>query len=344
MPNYQGMAAAYAQKYGVPTQLFLHQISQESGFNPTAKSGAGALGIAQFMPATARSMGVDPMNPSSALDGAARLMSQSYKKYGSWEQALSVYNSGRPDAYKDPNFANGQTYNYVKNIMGGAGNLKASPTASAAPPTAPAMGGGGTAGAQQALAAMMLQQSSMTASGQPDSNSLLAMAMARQQLQAAQQVYGAAPQPGGTPNSQPGAVGGGKHVAPVAQDYKFGRIDQGVDISQSSPYVSPGAGTVVRIGKVAGGTNLGVYVKLDHAVSVNGRNYPGIYVWHTSPLVKPGQRVQAGQPIMSPGSAEVGFATANGSPVAPLVGGLGEGTKPTSPGQDMLSFFKSIYG
>jgi soluble lytic murein transglycosylase-like protein len=78
VPNYQAMAASYAQQYGVPQQLFLNQIKQESGFNPSARSGAGALGIAQFMPGTAQAMGVDPMNPQSALDGAARLMAQNY--------------------------------------------------------------------------------------------------------------------------------------------------------------------------------------------------------------------------------------------------------------------------
>jgi hypothetical protein len=128
------------------------------------------------------------------------------------------------------------------------------------------------------------------------------------------------------------------HTSPVAADYKFGRVDQGVDVSQTRPYVSPGAGVVVRIGRVAGGTNQGVYIRLDQPVTVAGRSYPGIYVWHTSPLVKPGQRVSAGQAIMSAGSAEVGFATADGRPVAPLVGGLGAGTKPTSSGQDMLAW------
>lgn len=113
------MAQAAAQKYGIDPNVFLRQINQESGFNPNARSSAGALGIAQFMPATARAMGVNPMDPASALDGAARLMAQSLRKYGSYESALSVYNSGRPDAYKDPNFAGGQTYNYVRSILRG---------------------------------------------------------------------------------------------------------------------------------------------------------------------------------------------------------------------------------
>jgi hypothetical protein len=95
-------------------------IQQESGFNPNARSGAGAQGIAQFMPATARAYGVN-LNDGRArddLEGAARYLRDNLKKYGSYERALSVYNSGKPDAYRDPNFSGGQTYNYVRSILG----------------------------------------------------------------------------------------------------------------------------------------------------------------------------------------------------------------------------------
>lgn len=119
MPDYRRVARAAAAKYGIDPAIFERQISQESGFRPDARSGAGALGIAQFMPATAKSYGVDPMDPMSALDGAARMDADNLKKYGSYERMLSAYNSGRPDAYKNPNFAGGQTYNYVRSITGG---------------------------------------------------------------------------------------------------------------------------------------------------------------------------------------------------------------------------------
>lgn len=197
-PNYQAMAVAAAQQYGIDPQVFLRQINQESGFNPNARSGAGAEGIAQFMPSTASAMGVDPMNPQSALYGAAKLDSQNLQKYGSMARALSAYNSGRPDAYLDPGFANGQTYNYVRDILGASGG-KASKVSIAAlqkTPTAAPTAGALTSGSspQQALAAMMLQQSAQTLAGgkgqpSPMSN-LLDMAMARQQLGAAQQTYG----------------------------------------------------------------------------------------------------------------------------------------------------------
>src|SRR2546423_8933818 len=96
MANYRALAAAAAQRYGIPVDIFLRQIGQESGFNPNARSPAGAQGIAQFMPATARGMGVNPNDPRSSLFGAARMDAQNLHRYGNWRDTLSAYNSGRP--------------------------------------------------------------------------------------------------------------------------------------------------------------------------------------------------------------------------------------------------------
>jgi len=115
----QQIAAQAAMRYGIDPNAFIRQINQESGFNPNAKSSAGAEGIAQFMPATAKGVGLsNPYDPISALDAAAKYMSQLVNEYGSLPSALSAYNSGNPNAYKNPNFAGGQTYNYVRSILG----------------------------------------------------------------------------------------------------------------------------------------------------------------------------------------------------------------------------------
>jgi hypothetical protein len=128
---------------------------------------------------------------------------------------------------------------------------------------------------------------------------------------------------------------------PVAPDAKFGRVDQGVDYSQKGPYRAVGPGVVTRIAphSVQGGTGIGLYYRLDHPITVNGRTYQELYIWHTSPLVNVGDRVKAGTPLMSGGSAELGFAQ-NSAPVAPLVGGFGAKTQPTSAGKDFLAFAK----
>jgi hypothetical protein len=89
------MARQAALSAGINVVLFLRQINQESGFDPKAYSTAGALGIAQLLPATAKMLGVDPFNPQEALTGAARLMAQYHQRYGGDDaKALAAYNAG----------------------------------------------------------------------------------------------------------------------------------------------------------------------------------------------------------------------------------------------------------
>lgn len=87
---YYNTAVAAATKYGIPTNLFIQQIGQESGFNPSAQNGA-ATGIAQFMPTTAASYGVNASDPTSSLYGAAAYDANLYSQYGSWQTALQKY-------------------------------------------------------------------------------------------------------------------------------------------------------------------------------------------------------------------------------------------------------------
>lgn len=83
-----------ASANGIPSSLLAALIQQESGFNPTAVSSAGAEGIAQFMPATAAGMGVDPYDPTSAINGAAQLLGSYTRQFGSYADALAAYNAG----------------------------------------------------------------------------------------------------------------------------------------------------------------------------------------------------------------------------------------------------------
>jgi soluble lytic murein transglycosylase-like protein len=124
--TYWDIAWQAATYYGISPYLFERQINQESGFNPWALSPAGAEGIAQFMPATAASMGVNPWDPVSALWGAARLMAQLNNQFGNYAMALAAYNAG-PGAVQYAINAGGnnwyyylpyETQNYVSVIMG----------------------------------------------------------------------------------------------------------------------------------------------------------------------------------------------------------------------------------
>ncbi|MBV9257684.1 MAG: lytic transglycosylase domain-containing protein [Ktedonobacteraceae bacterium] len=79
----------------IPPNYFVRQIQQESDFNPGAVSSAGAIGIAQFLPTTAASMGFDPHDPEVSLRMAALLMAQKQASYqGDYAKALAAYNAG----------------------------------------------------------------------------------------------------------------------------------------------------------------------------------------------------------------------------------------------------------
>lgn len=116
---YKPMAEAAARKYGIPTHLFNRLIQQESAWNPRAKSSAGAIGLAQLMPATARYLKVDPYNPRQNLEGGARYLAQMHRKFGSWRLALAAYNAG-PEAVAKYNGVPPykETRNYVRKILG----------------------------------------------------------------------------------------------------------------------------------------------------------------------------------------------------------------------------------
>jgi soluble lytic murein transglycosylase-like protein len=113
------VAKAAARKHGVPEDLFLRLVQQESGWNPGAVSVKGATGLAQLMPGTAERLGVDINDPAANLDGGARYLRMMYDKFGTWKLALAAYNAG-PGAVEEhngiPPYA--ETENYVKAILG----------------------------------------------------------------------------------------------------------------------------------------------------------------------------------------------------------------------------------
>lgn len=123
---------AYARdtaiRHGIDSVLFVRQITAESDFNPYAVSRAGAVGIAQIMPALHPA--VDPTDPYASLDYAARLMRGYIGHFGNWTLALIAYNAGPgrlmpgnpaylPTATLLSNsFAGGETKRYVARILG----------------------------------------------------------------------------------------------------------------------------------------------------------------------------------------------------------------------------------
>jgi peptidoglycan DL-endopeptidase CwlO len=100
-------------RHGVDPRLLAAVAQVESGFNPTAVSRAGAQGLMQFMPGTAAGLGIDPLDPAQAIDGAARYLRSQLDTFGSVELALAAYNAG-PGAVSRhggiPPFAETQAY------------------------------------------------------------------------------------------------------------------------------------------------------------------------------------------------------------------------------------------
>jgi peptidoglycan DL-endopeptidase CwlO len=83
-----------AAKHGISPALLAAVAKVESGYNPRAVSPAGAQGMMQLMPSTAAGMGVNPFDPAQAVDGAARILSNNLKDFGSLQLAIAAYNAG----------------------------------------------------------------------------------------------------------------------------------------------------------------------------------------------------------------------------------------------------------
>lgn len=117
--EYLSVARDAARRHGVPEDLFLRLVQQESNWNPRAKSHKGAIGLAQLMPNTARLLGVDPHDPRQNLEGGARYLREQYDTFRSWRLALAAYNAG-PGAVEKYNGVPPyrETKNYVRKIWG----------------------------------------------------------------------------------------------------------------------------------------------------------------------------------------------------------------------------------
>ena len=88
-------------KYNVSPKLLAAVAKVESGYDPTAVSGAGAQGLMQLMPGTARGLGVaNSFDPEQAINGAAKLLSHNLKEFKSLPLALAAYNAGGGAVHK----------------------------------------------------------------------------------------------------------------------------------------------------------------------------------------------------------------------------------------------------
>jgi soluble lytic murein transglycosylase-like protein len=119
---------AAAQKHGIDPALLAGLVKQESGFNPSAGSPAGARGLAQLMPGTAAGLGVtNVLDPLQSLDGGAKYLRQQLDAFGGdVTKALAAYNAG-PGAVQRyggvPPYS--ETQHYVRVVQENAARYRA---------------------------------------------------------------------------------------------------------------------------------------------------------------------------------------------------------------------------
>lgn len=112
------MINKYASKYNVEPNLVKAVVKVESSNNPNAVSKAGAIGLGQLLPSTAKAMGVNPYNPEDNIKGTVKYLDYLNKKFnGDTKKVLASYNAG-PNAVQKHNGIPPykETQNYVKKV------------------------------------------------------------------------------------------------------------------------------------------------------------------------------------------------------------------------------------
>ena len=123
-PAYQAKVWELSHRFDLSPSLIEALVWQESRWRANAVSHAGARGLAQLMPGTARYLGVDPDDPYANLEGGARYLREQIDRFdGDLEKALAAYNAGPGRVLAARGIPNiRETRHYVAAIMGRLSN------------------------------------------------------------------------------------------------------------------------------------------------------------------------------------------------------------------------------
>jgi soluble lytic murein transglycosylase-like protein len=118
--QYAPKIAELSRRFDLSPSLLEALVWQESRWRPNSVSHAGARGLAQLMPGTARDLGVDPEDPMQNLEGGARYLREQLDRFdGDLEKALAAYNAGPARVIRAGGVPNiHETKQYVAAIMG----------------------------------------------------------------------------------------------------------------------------------------------------------------------------------------------------------------------------------
>lgn len=121
---YAELFNAAGATYGVPPRVLAAIGYVESRYQTDVVSSAGAVGMMQFLPSTAASMGVDPTDPASAIDGAARYLRSAIDRFGNLDMAIASYNVGAGAVARSGIQPGSQAEQYTNAVLAATGRIQ----------------------------------------------------------------------------------------------------------------------------------------------------------------------------------------------------------------------------
>jgi hypothetical protein len=319
----RGIWQAAGDTYGIPWEVLAAINKVESGFGRNlGPSSAGAVGWMQFMPSTWARWGVDangdgvadPDNPTDAIFSAAHYLAGCG---GQFDIAAAVYCYNHASWYVNEVLNLAAAYgNGGGNELFSAGLLQSHvDAAKAKADTANTRLRAALAQARKLGHAerryLHAAASAPLLSDQLEARKRAVLLSVRRQAVVARiahfrRILHAA-------TAQLSSAQGRTSLPPFASasGLQLERIDQGVDYVSGHAYPAFASGTVIYIDRNFWQGTPAVYEKLDAPIVVNGHSYDEIYYAETPALVHIGQRLAAGQAVIGPGAAEIGFAKGN---------------------------------